>query len=137
MDKPTIEQIADFCKERGNNIDPEQFFYYYESKGWVIGKSPMKSWQACIRTWERNSTHAMAVKQRDEAYTVNKKVYMKPAVVKKKVANPKITKLTSESFALTGNLRSMTASQRIKARAKIRNIGKQIQLIKDNDSLVF
>lgn len=52
--KPTVEEIAEYCKERNNNIDAEKFFNYYEAKGWVIGKSPMKSWKACVITWERN-----------------------------------------------------------------------------------
>lgn len=53
--KPTIPQIMDYCLERQNSVDAMKFFDYYESKGWVIGKSPMKSWQAAIRTWEGNT----------------------------------------------------------------------------------
>lgn len=54
--KPTIDEIAAYCKERSNGIDPEEFFDKYESNGWVIGKNgnPMKDWKATIRTWERN-----------------------------------------------------------------------------------
>lgn len=54
MQKPTIEEIKEYCDKRGNNVDPEQFFDFYESKGWVVGKAPMKNWQAAVRTWERN-----------------------------------------------------------------------------------
>ena len=50
--KPTIEEIAQYCKERNNKIDANYFFDYYESKGWVIGKNPMKDWKAAVRTWE-------------------------------------------------------------------------------------
>ena len=53
--KPTVEEIAAYCKERGNNIDPVAFFNYYEGKGWVIGKSPMKNWRATVITWERRN----------------------------------------------------------------------------------
>ena len=53
--KPTVEEIKNYCLERKNKIDAEHFFDYYESKGWKIGKCPMKSWQAAIRTWERNN----------------------------------------------------------------------------------
>lgn len=56
--KPTIAEIDAYCAERGNTIDAEEFFNFYESKGWVIGKSPMKDWKACIRTWERNKRHS-------------------------------------------------------------------------------
>lgn len=51
--KPSIEEIREYCISRGNNIDPEMFYNVYESKGWMIGKSPMKSWKAAIHTWEK------------------------------------------------------------------------------------
>jgi hypothetical protein len=51
--KPSIIEIQNYCIERNNNIDCETFYDFYESKGWVVGKSTMKSWKACIRTWER------------------------------------------------------------------------------------
>ena len=54
--KPTVQQIAEYCKERNNNIDPQYFFDKNESIGWVVGKNktPMKDWKATIRTWESN-----------------------------------------------------------------------------------
>lgn len=54
--KPTIEQIQAYCDEHKININAKDFWYYYESVGWVVGKNrkPMKSWQASIYTWVRN-----------------------------------------------------------------------------------
>ena len=52
--KPSIEEIRDYCNERKNGIDPENFFDFYESKGWMVGSNKMKDWKACVRTWERN-----------------------------------------------------------------------------------
>ncbi len=52
--KPSVQDIRAYCLERKNEIDAQHFFDYYESKGWVVGKSPMKDWRACVRTWERN-----------------------------------------------------------------------------------
>ena len=37
--KPTIEEIRAYCLERKNSVDPEQFFNFYESKGWMVGKN--------------------------------------------------------------------------------------------------
>jgi len=55
--KPLIFDIKSYCIERKNNVDCETFYDFYESKGWQIGKEKMKSWKACIRTWEkRNKT---------------------------------------------------------------------------------
>ena len=51
--KPSIEEIKAYCIERENDIDAGYFFDYYESKGWQIGKNPMKDWKAAVRTWER------------------------------------------------------------------------------------
>lgn len=53
--KPTIEQVSLYCKERNNNVNPQSFIDFYESKGWKIGKTPMKDWKAAVRTWEHNS----------------------------------------------------------------------------------
>lgn len=51
--KPTIKEIAAYCSERKNKIDPAYFFDYYETKGWKVGKHKMTDWKACIRNWER------------------------------------------------------------------------------------
>ena len=52
--KPTIIEIKEYCLERKNTVDAETFSDFYESKGWVVGKSSMKSWKACVRTWEKS-----------------------------------------------------------------------------------
>ena len=51
--KPTLEEIKAYCDERNNGINAEAFFDFYESKNWMIGKSKMKDFKACIRTWEQ------------------------------------------------------------------------------------
>lgn len=51
--KPSLEDVREYCISRSNKVDPEQFFNFYESKGWIIGKSPMKDWRAAVRTWEK------------------------------------------------------------------------------------
>ena len=53
--KPTLEEIAQYCQERGNTVDPQKFIDHYESNGWRVGKNPMKDWRAAVRTWESNS----------------------------------------------------------------------------------
>jgi hypothetical protein len=51
--KPSLEEIREYCISRGNQVDPEQFFNFYESKGWMVGRSHMKDWKASVRTWEK------------------------------------------------------------------------------------
>ena len=55
---PTIDEIQEYCRSRNNNVDPEQFYDFYESKGWMIGKNRMKDWKAAVRTWERDRDRA-------------------------------------------------------------------------------
>lgn len=60
--KPTVDEISDYCHSRKNQINPQQFFDYYESIGWMVGRAAMKDWQAAVRTWEQregkaNETH--------------------------------------------------------------------------------
>ena len=50
---PTVDEVAAYCGERNNRIDPQTFVDFYASKGWVVGKSKMKDWKAAIRTWEK------------------------------------------------------------------------------------
>lgn len=51
--KPTVEEIAFYCKEHGYIVDPNQFYDHYESNGWMVGKTKMVDWKASVRTWER------------------------------------------------------------------------------------
>ena len=50
---PTVEEVREYCLERGNSVDPDQFVDFYTSRGWKVGKNPMKDWKAAVRTWER------------------------------------------------------------------------------------
>ena len=54
--KPTVEEVRNYCLERKNNVNPEKFVDFYESKDWYIGKNKMKDWKAAVRTWERGNT---------------------------------------------------------------------------------
>lgn len=51
--KPSAQEVTDYSKSLGKIIDGESFFSFYESKGWLIGKSPMKNWKAAVVTWQR------------------------------------------------------------------------------------
>lgn len=49
--QPTVEEVQNYCREKGYAIDPERFVDYYTSNGWMVGKSKMKDWKAAVRTW--------------------------------------------------------------------------------------
>ena len=53
--KPSVTEVKAYCLERGNSVNAEDFCNFYEAKGWVVGKAPMKDWKAAVRTWESKS----------------------------------------------------------------------------------
>lgn len=58
--KPTVEEVHDYVLEKGYHVDAETFFNFYESKGWMVGKSPMKNWRAAVATWEKGRKNSYA-----------------------------------------------------------------------------
>ena len=50
---PTLDDVSDYCYERGSSVDPQRFVDYYTSNGWMVGKNKMKDWKAAVRTWEQ------------------------------------------------------------------------------------
>ena len=74
FEKPTIEQIQEYCIERNNGINAEAFYDFYESKNWYVGKNKMSDWKACVRTWERRQ-QTKETKKEDSFNKVLKEVY--------------------------------------------------------------
>lgn len=54
--KPTAEQVAEYAKKIGFPLDGQLFVDHYESNGWLIGRAPMKDWQATVRTWKKKQS---------------------------------------------------------------------------------
>lgn len=52
---PLADDVKAYCISRNNNVNVNKFIDFYESKGWMIGKTKMKDWKACVRTWEKDS----------------------------------------------------------------------------------
>ncbi|NLE37346.1 MAG: helix-turn-helix domain-containing protein [Pirellulaceae bacterium] len=51
---PSVDEVAAYCRERDNQIDPQRFLDYYTANGWKVGRNSMKDWKAAVRTWEKN-----------------------------------------------------------------------------------
>ena len=51
---PILEEIKNYCLERGNSVNPESFFNHYQANGWMRGKAKLKDWRAAVRYWEIN-----------------------------------------------------------------------------------
>ncbi len=64
--KPTLQEITEVMavkirEKYGSNVadtlindQAENFFNYYESNGWRVGKNPMKNWHCAIGNWIKN-----------------------------------------------------------------------------------
>lgn len=49
--KPTREEVAAYCKERGKGVDPDSFYEYYEASNWKG-----VNWKQKMLTWESNAS---------------------------------------------------------------------------------
>lgn len=74
--KPSLSEVAAYCRERANKVDPEQFYNFYESNGWKVGKNPMKDWHAAVRTWEKREKEVAPRKRepKEDVFTHNMRV---------------------------------------------------------------
>lgn len=49
---PEIEEIKKyFIEKKSSEFEAEKYFNFYQSKGWMVGKSKMKNWQAAANGW--------------------------------------------------------------------------------------
>lgn len=55
---PTPDEVNAYCREHGYQVDGQRFCDFYASKGWVVGKTPMKDWHAAVRGWASRDTQA-------------------------------------------------------------------------------
>jgi hypothetical protein len=54
--KPTVEDVAEYCRERKNNIDAESFVAFYSTNGWKLSNgNKMADWKAAVVTWEKRN----------------------------------------------------------------------------------
>ena len=50
--KPTPKELVAHFESKGSNSnEAENFFNFYESKGWLVGKSKMKVWKSSASLW--------------------------------------------------------------------------------------
>ena len=50
---PTLEEVKARIKEMNYTFDAEAFIAFYQSNGWMVGKSKMKDWRAAMVTWQK------------------------------------------------------------------------------------
>ena len=73
---PTVEEVEAYAKEKGfspQEFSAEEFWSFYESKGWVVGKNKMKNWHAAVSHWV--ATERKRNKNRQNQRTASKQDY--------------------------------------------------------------
>lgn len=60
---PSVQDVQDYCQERGNRVDAQRFVDFYAAKGWKVGAQPMRDWKAAVRTWEQRDSKPPPIKQ--------------------------------------------------------------------------
>ena len=62
--KPTKQQLLEYSKEIGYELDVDNFLAYYEANGWKVKRNnklePMVSWQLAVNTWKKRDRDATA-----------------------------------------------------------------------------
>ena len=48
---PSITDVKDYVVLKDYAVDAKAFVAYYESNGWMLGKSKMKKWESAVLTW--------------------------------------------------------------------------------------
>jgi len=52
--RPSLEEVKEYCEERGGKVDAEQFLDHYTANGWRQSNGNLiRDWKAAVRTWER------------------------------------------------------------------------------------
>jgi hypothetical protein len=63
---PTLEEVQAYISENNYIIDAQKFIDYYQSNGWIVGKTKMKDWKATVRGWERREQEHFRKTQKEE-----------------------------------------------------------------------
>lgn len=51
---PDVDEVAAFCNERKNKVDPEAFVAHYKANGWKLKSgNKMQDWKSAVITWEK------------------------------------------------------------------------------------
>lgn len=53
--EPTIEEVEEYINEKGyTNVSAAKWISKYKANGWMVGRTKMKDWRACVDYWHNN-----------------------------------------------------------------------------------
>lgn len=76
---PTLEEVTEYIREKGFNVDAKTFYEFFttpNSKGetWVDSKGqPVRNWKQKLITWNSKGGHARASREEKTSYFMNYK----------------------------------------------------------------
>lgn len=53
---PTLEEVKQYFLEKNIDLDPEEFFSYYDAANWKRGNTQIKKWKSCVVTWQKRES---------------------------------------------------------------------------------
>lgn len=72
---PTIQEIKDYAHQTNKPDYSEQFFNYYESIGWLVGRNKMKKWKSAYAGWcTRQNSYGQPNRKQVSAPTYSKSI---------------------------------------------------------------
>lgn len=63
---PSLQEIQEHIAEKKMNVNGETFYFFYEAKGWKIGRDSMKSWTAALAQWNSRESHNSKTNEEQE-----------------------------------------------------------------------
>jgi SOS-response transcriptional repressor LexA len=64
---PTIEEITEYCKLRNNNVDPQEFYDYYDVASWKDSNGKqIKNWKQKVIYWEKRNKEKNNLKNKKQ-----------------------------------------------------------------------
>ena len=118
--KPTPDEVTNYARKIGFILDGNQFCDFYESKGWMVGKSPMKVWQAAVSTWQ-------AKEPRAARWGAPKPTQAPPDVDKVKAAQAKMEAIKEREFQKRELARLAQERDDARSRRMMESTGERIE----------
>lgn len=53
---PSRGEVEEYVREHAPEICAQEFYDFYESKSWMVGKNKMKQWKSAVATWRHRAT---------------------------------------------------------------------------------
>lgn len=65
------KEVTDYAKSIGFMLDGQKFIDHYEANGWMRGKTKIKDWKACVRTWKVRQAEQTSVQHQNHGNDYN------------------------------------------------------------------